>query len=142
MVVVRNGRVLVVHAKGSPVDADGVVRSEPISAFLAQSDRVSLFRPDSPAAASRAAAAAVGYAERRAPFDRAFSLRTREAVYCTELVWRALSVGYGEDVLPAKRVEYGRPVVTLADIERSDRLTWLGTSRRAVAGGAVNDRGA
>lgn len=128
MIVLVNGAVRVVHAKGSPVNAGGRVRAEPLDTFLTGGDRVSLFRPKSPHAASRAALLVKGYADRRAPFDRAFSLQTPGAVYCTELIWRVLNVAYGADVVPRKRREHGRSIITLADLESSAHLHWLGTA--------------
>ena len=50
------------------------------------------------------------------PFDRGFSLKTETSLYCSELVWRALSAGAGEDVVPVKSERFGRVYVSVSDL--------------------------
>ena len=59
---------------------------------------------------------------RGAPFDAAFSLDTEEALYCTELVWRALTAAAGEDAAPRKTERVGRLFVAIDDLQASPLL--------------------
>lgn len=107
----------VVHAKGSPIQANARVVSEPLPVFLAEARSVSVFRPHAQSAAGGVASAALAYSSIGTSFDSEFSLETADRLYCTELVWRALSAGYGRDVLPRQSVVLGRRAILLSDLE-------------------------
>lgn len=53
------------------------------------------------------------------PFDRGFSLKSENALYCSELVWRALSAGAGEDIQPEKSARFGRVYVSISDLSEN-----------------------
>jgi uncharacterized protein YycO len=53
------------------------------------------------------------------PFDRGFSLKTDNSLYCSELVWRALSAGVGEDIQPQKSERFGRVYVSISDLSEN-----------------------
>lgn len=93
LVVRRGGRALVIHVEpGSSVDPGSTVRVEPLTRYLApaKASAAALHRVDAPAALRRrATAVALGYARRGLDFDDAYDLSTPDALYCTELVWRA-----------------------------------------------------
>lgn len=86
--------VSVIHVSvDDPPGSPDVARIERIEDFLA-ADRASAYCvcrlvDDRTDAARGAVSVALGYVERRAPFDSAFDLSTPDALYCTELVWRA-----------------------------------------------------
>jgi len=108
VVVLRDGQPWVVHSV-PPGDGDpGGVKLEPLSAFLApeNASAAALYRLRGglPAAAREAIVRRVlGWAEQGVPFDGGLDLTTSEALYCTELVWRAyLDAGY--DLVPVPRV--------------------------------------
>jgi hypothetical protein len=91
------GELSVVHSVVDEApDRAGSVRTDRIGAFLAP-DRavaVAVYRlredsSDSTAKAELASRIAADYASRHVPFDRDFDLDTPDAVYCTELIWRA-----------------------------------------------------
>lgn len=84
-------QILVVHATPPEGTFSGGVISEPLDSFLLPeaASTAAVFRLRSSDAAARAALKAVGYARAHAPFDSDFDLSTPEALYCTELVWRA-----------------------------------------------------
>lgn len=69
------------------------------------------------------------------PFDRGFSLRSENALYCSELVWRALSAGAGEDVQPQKSERFGRVYVSISDLSENALM------REAAVITAVGDQG-
>ena len=91
------GSLSVVHAVVDEApDTAGSVRASRLDSFLAR-DRAAaaaVYRLDedfaeSTAKAELASRIAAGYASRHVPFDRDFDLDTPDAVYCTELIWRA-----------------------------------------------------
>jgi hypothetical protein len=63
------------------------------------------------------------------PFDRAYSLATPNALYCTELIWRALSSGLERDAVPVKSERFGRIYIALSDLSlhESVREVWVTT---------------
>jgi len=119
----------IVHASGNPVAENAVVVRVPLTVFAHEAQRIDVFRPRDGAAAVRAARAAAGFAARRLPFDAAFSLQSRDSLYCTELVWRALNEGYGRDTVPRKQSIGGREMILLSDLETSPLLAPAGTAR-------------
>lgn len=112
----RDGALRIVHASGSPTSDGGVVAEAPAQ-FWREADRVAIYRPQRAALAQATAGAAMRFAELHVPFDQNFSLDSADALYCTELVWRALSRALGGDALPEKRRVAGRAAVTLAMLE-------------------------
>ncbi len=117
-IVAQHGRALVVvHAAGDPVSRDARVRAEPFEDFLASSTDAALYRVDRVLPArNRIAGVALGYAAERRPFDRDFSLAEGNALYCTELVWRAVRTATGLDLAPRKSMAMGRAYVALDDL--------------------------
>lgn len=88
----ENGETLIVHVV-SGEGAPDVTRIEPIEDYL-RSDRAlaaSGFRvvTDRPSQIETAVQFSKEYAKRRVPFDNNFDLTSDDALYCTELVWRA-----------------------------------------------------
>jgi hypothetical protein len=88
----ENGATLVIHVTPGEGVAD-VTKIEPIQEYL-RSDRAlaaTAYRvvTDDPSQTEAAVQIAKDYAERRTPFDNAFDLTSDDALYCTELVWRA-----------------------------------------------------
>jgi Permuted papain-like amidase enzyme, YaeF/YiiX, C92 family len=92
LVHVRDGVVRVVHVEPGR-GADGRVKEELLEAFLApgKAERHVAYRPVSADAnaGSRAVAAALRLRDAGIRFDDHFDLDTPDAVYCTELIWRA-----------------------------------------------------
>ncbi len=118
-----NGRLIVIHAGGDPVSGEGRVQETLLADFLAQSRAAALYRPRISAAASGEALAYAAEAVRRnTPFDTAFDLGTEDRLYCTELVWRALSTALGADAVPEKSRRSGRVFIALDDVQESP---WL-----------------
>lgn len=127
--------LVVIHAGGDPVSRQGRVMASPFDEFLGASSRAALYRPrlDQPHVAAFIAAADAA-AERRTPFDTAFSLDSEEAVYCTELVWRALSAASGADAVPGKSERGGKTYIALDDLQASPFLApvWRSASPQAA----------
>ncbi len=65
-----------------------------------------------------------------ARFDPRFSLATVHELYCSELVWRALSAAMQHDIVPNKTTILGQPGVSLADLEASPLLVKVADVRR------------
>ncbi|MCL5746448.1 MAG: hypothetical protein M1541_21370, partial [Acidobacteria bacterium] len=91
------GRMSVVHSvvDEAPVTT-GSVRADSVSQFLspdrAAAAAVYRLRDESPEFAMKselASRVAADFASRHVRFDRDFDLDTADAVYCTELIWRA-----------------------------------------------------
>lgn len=128
-----DGRILIVHAGGSPADSQAPVLAVPEAQFLREADRVGIYRPHGNVA-QRAAAGerALEFVRDGARFDAGFSLDTTRELYCSELVWRALLSGLNRDPVPEKTWILGEPGVSLADLEESPLLEAVASiSRRA-----------
>lgn len=128
------GALVVIHAGGDPVSRNGRVRIDPINQFLQRVNAAALYRPtieqnELSAMLTYARAAAA----RAAPFDRTFSLASEEALYCTELVWRALSIALKRDAVPDKSARAGRVYIGLDDLQHSPFVALIAL---APAGGA------
>lgn len=116
--IVAEDGASVIHAdtgenalRGEP----GEVRKVPLSVYIADATALGHyavfltgFQRD---AYISYAEAAVGL-----PFDRGFSLKSENSLYCSELIWRALSTGAGRDILPRKSERFGRVYVSVSDL--------------------------
>ena len=92
LVSVRGNHVWIIHSvPAEPAEPRSGVIVEPIQAFLApeRASAAAIYRSRNPQAALRAEREAWGFARAQIPFDDAFDLSTPNALYCTELVWRA-----------------------------------------------------
>jgi hypothetical protein len=120
---------MVVHAGGEGPRQNWRVRRDSFASYLARANEAYLFRPalDEDERA-RALAYVLSHAERKTPFDRAYSLRSDRALYCTELIWRALMAATGEDPVPEKSTRMGAVYVLLSDLARSPVLALAWTS--------------
>ena len=101
--VLREGQqVAVVHMDGSPVG--GHIRLEAVAAFTAHARHVRVVRPGlSARQRTRVGDWLRGHVDRGTVFDIRFRLDDAGAMYCSELVWRALdevSMTPGADSLP------------------------------------------
>lgn len=118
--VIRAGEdASVVHMDGSPMG--GQIRRESVAAFTAEARYVQVVRPafDSRQRA-RVGDWLVDHLRRDTTFDTRFRLDQEPAMYCSELVWRALghvAMTPGDDSLPRAA---GRAYVPV------DRLVTLG----------------
>jgi len=129
------GVVVVIHAGGDPASRQGRVMASPFDEFLGASSRAALYRPRLDGARTGLLLAYAGAAaERKTPFDTGFSLDTEEALYCTELVWRALSAASGADAVPGKSERGGRTYIALDDLQASPLLAplWRSASLQAA----------
>lgn len=117
-----DGRPMVVHAGGDPTRPRAVVRAVTVERFLEEARSASLFRMRDARAARDAGREAMRFARRAAPFDTDFSLNNGDKLYCSELIWRAMSSALHRDVVPVKASAYARKVVRLRDIETSPDL--------------------
>ncbi len=96
----------------------GEVRREPLADYLGDVTLLGVFTVD---LGGEHRAAYLAYAESAVgkPFDRGFSLQSDSALYCSELVWRALSEGAGEDIQPQKSERFGRVYVSISDLSEN-----------------------
>jgi len=116
----------IVHADTGPADPGrtlapgediGAVRDVPLEVFLGDVDHVGVFRLAlDTGQRARMLAWAKGEAERNTPFDRGYNLDSENNLYCTELVWRAMSKGLGIDSIPQKSHRMGRTYIALSDL--------------------------
>lgn len=118
-----DGYLMVIHAGGDPASREGRVMREPLTHFLGASERAALYRPAlGEDALANLVSFAVREAERQTPFDSAFSLDSTDALYCTELIWRALSAASDGDATPNKSQRSGKVYIALDDLQMSPLL--------------------
>lgn len=118
--IAADGGLVVIHAGGDPVTRNGRVQETGLDEFLGASKAAALYRPLLDAdGATRALGYAKAAVRRNAPFDATFSLDTEEELYCTELIWRALSSALGADAVPEKSERSGKIYVAIDDLQES-----------------------
>ncbi len=124
VVVLDKGKsVRVVHAQASELSGIGRVRAEPAEDFLKGVSVWGLYRlRASPERRDRVAGAAMDFARREVPFDPDFDLGDSTAVYCTELVMRAVNAGCDSTVILPRTFRYGRLFVSLDDLTDNPAL--------------------
>jgi uncharacterized protein YycO len=116
------GHFSVIHADTGEGRAGGDVRRVPLAEYLSD---VSTLGHYTVALTGEARANYLAYAEATVglPFDRRFSLGSVDRLYCSELVWRALSAGAGKDILPDKSERFGRIYVSVSDLSDNPLLS-------------------
>lgn len=129
IVIGRDGRPMVVHASGDPTRSKATVRAVTVAKFLEEAETAAVFRMKNRAAAPVAAAQAASFARRRVLFDTDFSLKTKNKLYCSEMIWRAMSYALHRDTVPKKAIDYGRPTIRLRDLETSPDLALVARAR-------------
>jgi len=113
-----DGALSVIHADTGETageGAPGAVRRVSLPAFLSD---VSTLGHYTMALEGEGRDTYLTYAENMVglPFDRGCSLKSENSLYCSELVWRALSASAGADILPQKSVRFGRVYISLSDL--------------------------
>lgn len=114
------GALGVVHAGGSPVQGAAKVRWVSLPEFMREADRVEVLRPRDAKLALRSAAIAAGY--QGLTFDADFTLDSADRLYCTELIWRAMSAANGADIVPEKTRVLEKAYITLEALEDNPAL--------------------
>lgn len=121
----------VIHAEADNLGRHGTVRMDEWGVFVERAEQLALLRTGDPGAAARTADAALAMYRAALPFDFSFDLSRLDAVYCSELVWRALSHALQRDPLPEKPVLRGRDAVLvenlLLDLPELDVIYITGT---------------
>lgn len=128
----EHGALQVIHADtGKPGEA-GAVRRVSLAGFLSDVTDLGVYEVD---LSGPARAAYIDYAESVVgrPFDHGFSLADDDSLYCSELVWRALSTGLGADAVPEKTSRLGRTYVSVSDISQNPHAH----EARTVKGGSA-----
>ena len=110
-----SGGLEVIHADTGAPGEVGAVRRVALGDYLADVYALGRYEVNLEDAAR---GAYLSYAEQAVglPFDRGFSLQTGDALYCSELIWRALSAGAGADIQPLKSERFGRVYVSVSDL--------------------------
>ncbi|MFN7178959.1 YiiX/YebB-like N1pC/P60 family cysteine hydrolase [Hyphomonas sp.] len=119
--IVADGGRSVIHADtGKPGEA-GAVRKVALADFLADVETLGIYEID---LTGEARATYLAFAESSVglPFDHGFSVRSENSLYCSELVWRAMSAGLGEDAIPEKSVRLGHTYVSISDLSEHPLL--------------------
>lgn len=116
-VVVREGMDwYVIHAEADNLGRNGTVRMDEWEVFAGQARQMAVLRVSDSGSAARTAEAAAIMHRDALPFDFSFDLTRRDAVYCSELVWRALSEALQRDPLPQKPVLHGRDAILVENL--------------------------
>lgn len=117
VIVLDSGTLNVVHAEAEEWSGRGGVRTDPLEDFLKGVRVWGLYRlRASPGKREGVARTARRYARRKLPFDTAFDCRDSTAVYCSELVMRAVNAGCYSFLIRPRTVRHGRAFVSLNDI--------------------------
>lgn len=116
-VVIGDGfRWYVIHAEADNLGRYGQVRMDEWEIFSRDAQRLAILRLNDVSAADRTADAALSMYHHTLPFDFSFDLTRLDAVYCSELVWRALMEALQHDPLPEKAVVHGRNAVLVENL--------------------------
>ena len=128
-----DGTLEVVHADTGAPGEPGEVRRVSLATFLSDVKELGVYDVD---LGADGRAAYLAYAEGAVglPFDHGFSLATEDSLYCSELIWRALWAGLGEDPVPEKSKRLGRIYVAVSDISQNAHTHELRTVTAAEAG--------
>ena len=132
---VDNGKVLVIHTEASELTGEGFAKIDRIEEFLDKrnSSQAAVYRlkNESRSYGENAVEAAIEYVNQKTPFDVKFDLTTENALYCTELAYRAYKKA-GLDITDkldtisfrlADGHQYQREVVSIRSILDSQLLT-------------------
>ncbi|HRI99687.1 MAG TPA: YiiX/YebB-like N1pC/P60 family cysteine hydrolase [Hyphomonas sp.] len=113
--IVADGGQSVIHADTGEPGEVGAVRKVALVDFLADVETLGVYEIR---LTGEAREKYVAFAESAVglPFDHGFSIRTENSLYCSELVWRAMSAGLGEDAVPEKSARLGRTYVSVSDL--------------------------
>ncbi len=137
-----DGSLSVIHADTGGRRETGAVVRVSLSDYLSDVNDLGVYRVD---LAGPARASYLAYAESAVgrPFDRSFSLTSGNSLYCSELVWRAMSEGLGEDALPEKSERMGRIYVSVSDLAEHPltREAAVITAAGAVKGTELGEAG-
>ncbi|MFN4225034.1 MAG: YiiX/YebB-like N1pC/P60 family cysteine hydrolase [Hyphomonas sp.] len=119
--IVTDGGRSVIHADTGKPGEVGAVRKVALADFLADVETLGLYDID---LTGEAREKYLGFAESAVglPFDHGFSIRSENSLYCSELVWRAMSAGLGRDAIPEKSERLGRTYVSLSDLSEHPLL--------------------
>lgn len=119
--IVADGGRSVIHADTGEPGEVGAVRKVALADFLADVETLGIYEihltGEARAAYLAFADAAVGL-----PFDHGFSVRSENSLYCSELVWRAMTAGLGTDAIPEKSVRLGHTYVSVSDLSEHPLL--------------------
>ncbi len=119
--IVVDGGQSVIHADTGEPGEVGAVRKVALADFLADVGTLGIYGINLTGEAREAylafAESAVGL-----PFDHGFSVRSENSLYCSELVWRAMSAGLGRDAIPEKSERLGRTYVSVSDLSEHPLL--------------------
>ena len=127
------GTLDVIHADTGAPGEGGAVREVSLAKFLSDVSDLGIYDVDLTGQA-RAAYLAYARGEVGKPFDHVFSLKSEDSLYCSELVWRALSAGLGQDAVPEKSHRLGRIYVSVSDISDNVHAHELRTIHAGGAG--------
>ncbi len=121
-----DGTLEVIHADTGAPGEGGEVRRVSLAKFLSDVTDLGVYEVD---LTGPARAAYLAYAEEAVglPFDHGFSLASEDRLYCSELIWRALSAGLGTDPVPEKSKRLGRIYVSVSDISGNPHARELRT---------------
>ena len=137
-----DGSLSVIHADTGARRQTGAVVRVSLSDYLSDVSDLGIYKVD---LEGPARAGYLAYAESAVgrPFDRSFSLASGNSLYCSELVWRAMSEGLGEDALPAKSERMGRVYVSVSDLAEHPlaREAAVITAAGAVKGTELREMG-
>lgn len=110
-----DGELSVIHADTGARREIGHVRRVSLAEYLSDVSELGIYTLH---LEGQARETYLAYAESAVgrPFDKAFSIESENSLYCSELVWRAMSAGLGEDAIPQKSVRLGRIYISVSDL--------------------------
>jgi len=124
ILAIENGESVVIHA-ASPDERrfTGRVFADTLTRFMGKSFVWGAYRFNgSRPQQVRVADFAREKLRQRAPFDHVFSLDHDHGFYCSKLVWRAVYVASGIDMVPQKLSYWGHPYISIDDLSLNPHL--------------------
>ena len=129
LVDIRDGGAYVIHVEPGETERESRIRREPLAVYLGPSraDAYGLFHiaPADTVRGNAAVAAALRYRASGISFDHRFDTESTDAMYCTELIWRAYAEA-GLDLYDGaldRRSLFDRPMAWLSALSRSRHVS-------------------
>ncbi len=110
-------RYKVYHIEANELTGKGIMRDEPLEAFIGHSSEWAIYAINAPdSVKTEIVKQACIFFERKIPFDLDFDLASDDKLYCSELVAKSINNAFGEELITPGLHIAGRSFYGLDDI--------------------------